>query len=188
MFKNAIVGLGMMLAAGSALAEESVERDVPSIDVGLSTGWNAPAGVYGLEAEYRLLDYVSAGVGVGSASWGYKVTPQLRLYPFTADLGLFAELGASINLGSESEASENGNTQLIVQDTVTTLNGALGWRIDFANRWGWIALRAGYSYSLSDTPYHAKDGSEVAGFAKTVMDAITPGGPTFGIAGGVAFM
>ena len=49
---------------------------VPHLDVGFSTGWNSPAGIAGMQAEYRPLEILGTGLGVGKGVWGWRITPQ----------------------------------------------------------------------------------------------------------------
>src|SRR5687767_2072136 len=54
----------------------------PRLDVGGSFGLNNPAGIFGLELDWRTpVQRLSLGFAVGNASWGWRFGPQLRLYP-----------------------------------------------------------------------------------------------------------
>ncbi len=182
--------IALVAVNSTARADEPAARPpVPHLDLGVSGGLNNPGGVYGVEADYRLFDWLSVGLGAGSGAWGYKATPQLRLYPFGVNTaGLFIEAGSSINLGSTASSTENGVTRKINEEMTATVNASLGYRIRLGVA-GWLALRAGYGLKLgSDTNYSYDGGGAVTGLTKGVMDILEPGGFIVGLSGGYSIL
>ncbi len=178
--------------APASQAEATVEdRRIPRLDLGLGGGINNPAGIYGVEASYRLLDYVSAGVAAGNGAWGFRISPLVRAYPFGASrVGLFAEGGVSLNLGSAIETKVNGQlVQRVDQLFTPVVDMAVGYRFQIS-RYGWLALRAGYGLKLGGNDnYRVSQGpTQLDLITQGVVDLAQPGGIMAGIAGGVTFL
>ena len=120
--------IALALAGGPALAQDTAPAskapaetepatpalpEMPRLDIGTSTGLNNPAGMYGIETDFRLLDRVSVGILGGNGAWGIRLTPQARLYPFgVSRAGLFLEAGMSLNFGGMTYL-ESGDYRLV---------------------------------------------------------------------------
>jgi hypothetical protein len=131
----------------------------PRLDLGLASGFNSPSGTIGLETNFRLVDYVGVGVVGGAGAWGWRITPQVRFYPFgVSSVGLFLEGGLSLNLGGIVYTNPYSETDATVLDLTPTLTTALGYRFPFRNNKAWGLLRVGYAFRLNRDNIHAVDG------------------------------
>jgi hypothetical protein len=168
-----------------------VEQKIPRIDVGLGGGINNPAGIYGVEANFRIIDHVSVGVAAGNGAWGLRLSPLARVYPFGASkLGAFVEGGLSLNLGSSIKTTVNGQVVSQVDQLLTpVVDAAVGWRFQIS-KYGWIALRAGYGIKLGgDNNYRVAVGPEqLDSITQFAVNVSQPGGLMAGLAGGVTFL
>ncbi len=182
----------MALSGSPALAQEP-DTQLPEskhrLDLGLSTGWNGPAGTEGVEADFRVIDHLSIGLGAGSAAWGLRFTPQVRAYPFGINrAGLFLEAGLALNTGGSTALTVNGQVAQTADLLFTpAANAALGYRFSFG-KWVWMALRAGWSVSLRSNNVSVRGGGELDPALKLVTDALSPGGPILGLTAGVALL
>jgi hypothetical protein len=155
------------------------------LDVGVTLGFNNPGGIYGGEADFRLVDRFSVGLAAGQGAWGLRITPQVRLYPFRiTNAGLFLESGLSLNLGGKATTTVNGS---VVQEADMALtpvaNVSLGYRFS-PYSWGWSALRVGYGFRLKGDNYTLRDDSILDPLMETLLAASQPGGFLIGVSGG----
>jgi hypothetical protein len=160
-------------------------KGVHRLDVGVSSGFNNPGGIYGVEADFRLIDRISVGLAAGSGAWGMRITPQARLYPFgISSAGLFLESGLSLNLGGKATATSNGE---VIQEAdmafAPVVNLSLGYRVGI-RQWGWWAIRFGYGFRLNDSSYTLRDSTALDPLLETVLSASKPGGFLLGVSGG----
>src|SRR6185437_16010527 len=95
----------------------------------------------------------SIGAAYGMGAWGHRGSTQGRVYPWSIErLGLFLELGGSLNLGKELEAYVDDGPPLSGHTTrqrsrllpIPTVNLAVGWRISGDGHRGWLSIRVGY--------------------------------------------
>lgn len=79
----AVLWAGRVLAqtSESPAPEIAGEHRIPRLDLGLSTGWNNPGGIWGGEADFRVLGKLSIGIEGGQGAWGLRITPQVLLTP-----------------------------------------------------------------------------------------------------------
>jgi hypothetical protein len=185
---SSLLALAALFATPASAQEvqNETERTYRLLDLGVSTGWNNPAGYEGVEADFRVLDYVSVGLGAGNAMWGFRLTPQARVYPFgISRAGLFLEAGLSLNTGGSAEVTTNGATQTADLLLTPAANVALGYRWQFG-KWVSMALRAGWSFSLRNDNVAVRGGGDIDPALKLVTDASSPGGPIVGLTAGVA--
>ena len=72
----ALAAAGALAAARPAAAQVTTSQEtltVPRLDVAGAVGFNSPSGIIGVEGDYRLVDYLSAGFGVGLGAWGMRL-------------------------------------------------------------------------------------------------------------------
>jgi hypothetical protein len=106
-------------------------------DIAVSGGISNPAGVIGLESDLRFTPYFSVGVAGGIGTWGPRLSPQFRVYPFGADwrnLGVFVETGLSVNLGGQTTITDGSTTTLVTRNPTPALNISMGLRRHFGER------------------------------------------------------
>jgi hypothetical protein len=153
-------------AAESTEADDALLEDLelkspfPTLDFGVATGFNNPSGFFGVETHLLLNEHVGVGVLGGFGAWGFRLTPQARLYPFNAsEVGLFLEGGLSLNLGGREGFPPKDPVTLGLTPTATT---ALGYRFPILDGQGWGLLRAGWGFRLREENLHSSDGTPLA--------------------------
>jgi hypothetical protein len=78
-------------------------REETRLDLGLAAGLNTPSGEFGVELEFRPIEWLGLQVGGGTGEWGYRLSPLMRVYPLgRKSFSPFLEAGASFNLGQEA--------------------------------------------------------------------------------------
>lgn len=167
-----------LLFTSTVMAEDLAKRD-SLFDLGVSTGWNGPAGGAGVTAEFRVIEDLGAGLALGTGLWGVRVSPQASYYPFGVEPGLYVAGGMSLNLGGESKSQ---NVVLVERDVVPTLNAFVGWRVkrfDF----GYLNLSAGYSLALTQDNYRGKSGA-LGSSVSSLYESSQPGGVLLGVSSG----
>jgi hypothetical protein len=181
------------LTAGTMAAAQTPEasRNHPW-DFAVSGGINNPAGTVGLESDLRFTPYFSVGIAGGLGSWGPRLSPQFRVYPFGADwrnLGLFVETGLSVNLGGQVEIGDGSTTSLLIRTPTVALNISTGIRQHFGEhlfallRMGWqVAPRA------AATNYTVVGGAALSPTAQAVVLGSQPGGVILGGSFGYSFL
>ncbi|WP_224368077.1 hypothetical protein [Hyalangium versicolor] len=120
-------------------------RQETRLDLGLSAGLHAPSGVFGLELEFRPIEWLGLQVGGGTDAWGYRVSPLLRVYPLgSRRFSPFVEAGASFNLGQERTVRGADGAELPVELLFTPVavvgvgvRGNLGAHAFVSPRLGW---------------------------------------------------
>lgn len=181
-------------AQGAPLpAETAATRSsgMPRLDIGVTTGFNNPGGIYGAEVDFRLFNRLSLGLAAGSGAWGPRLTPQVRLYPFGVDTaGLFLEGGAALNLGGTATAESNGQ---VVQEAdmafTPVVNASLGYRFSWGRN-AWSALRVGYGFRLNnEQAYTLRGGATLVDpLMETLLEASEPGGFLVGLSAGFSIL
>jgi hypothetical protein len=154
--------------APPAQPERPKGKGYTRLDVGASSGFNSPAGIYGGEIEYRLFPWLGLNASGGNGAWGPRVTPLVRLYPFSyAGFSPFLEAGTSFNLGGETYIEINGvrrTTDMLLTPVATAGVGA---RIAFGRIYA--APRVGWAHRLRQDNYKARDGGEVDGLTEVAL-------------------
>lgn len=164
------------------------EVRIPRLDIGGSFGLNNPGGVTGFEGDFRLLDSASLGLAAGSGAWGYRLTPQARLYPVGVARGLFLEAGWSLNFGSRLELRlPAGEKHLIDRLAVPVVNASLGYRWVIKGR-GFVAARLGWGVVFRRTLYLLRSEGELDPLFTQAMRLSAPGGLILGVAGGFSVL
>ncbi len=187
---SAVVFAGAAYADEPTLGPSAVAKaSLPRLDVGASFGLNNPAGIYGLEGDFRIVDHFSAGVGLGMGAWGFRVTPQVRVYPFGINtVGLFVEAGVSVNTGGPADLTVNGEVlQTVERDVTPTANLGLGYRGKIT-RHGWWGLRAGWQHRFAQDNYRSTDGQPVNVLLDGATQFTQPGGLMLGVSGGFSIL
>lgn len=193
--RHSLFAAAAVLVATPALAQgfgnhvDGVPTPVPRLDLGVSGGINNPAGIYGVEGDFRIDDRFSAGLGFGKGAWGLRITPQARLYPFTIhEAGLFLETGVSLNTGGSMDLRVNGQVAQTVDMYVTpTANIAVGWRQQ-VGRYFWWSARAGWQQRLYNSNHAVRGGGPIDSNMQGMVNLSNPGGLSLGLSGGFTLL
>src|SRR4051812_11160914 len=166
------------LTAGTIASAQTVKGSGNHrFDIAVSGGINNPAGVIGLESDLRFTPFFSVGVAGGIGTWGPRLSPQFRVYPFGADwgnLGVFVETGLSVNLGGRAEVSD-GSTFLVTRAPTPALNISMGLRRHFGERlFGMVRAGWGVAPGLAATNYTVVGGATLSPAAQAVLNGSQP--------------
>jgi hypothetical protein len=158
------------------------------LDVGAAAGFNSPSGVYGLEVEYRPLQYVGLILGGGSGAWGNRITPGARLYPLgISGASLFLEGGMSINTGGEASVSINDGPEQIVDLLVTPVaTTSVGVRFNIDRIY--FTPRVGWGFRMRQDNYRTRDGSEINPLFDAALGLFQHGGFLISLTIGATFL
>ncbi|WP_224240237.1 hypothetical protein [Hyalangium gracile] len=159
------------------------------LDVGLGAGVNTPSGVFGVELEFRPIQWLGFQVAGGTGEWGYRVSPLLRVYPLgRGRFSPFLEGGASFNLGNEATVTDSDGAARTLELLFTPVavvsvgvRGTLGQHAFFTPRVGW-------GRRLRQGNIRASDGGAIDPNAELVSDLEQQEGLLFGLSAGVSFM
>jgi hypothetical protein len=173
-------------APAPALAPAS---DLPRLYVGASLGYNSPAGIAGVEADYRIARHLSAGLASGYGLWGLRISPTVKLeLPLNPAVGVFLEGALAINTGGSGHSEENGMREEFQLGVVPAASISLGGR---ARRWGsfWTGGKVGYNFALrsKDSAYDVMGGGLGSQLTREVLDLAYPGGFLVSWMAGAAF-
>jgi hypothetical protein len=158
------------------------------LDVGAAAGFNSPSGIYGLEVEYRPMEYLGLNLGGGPGAWGNRLTPAARLYPLgISGASLFLEGGLSINTGGEATVTVNGEPAQIVDllmTPVATTSVGVRFNIDRV----YFTPRVGWGFRLRQDNYLSRDGSEIGPLFDTAIGLFQHGGFLISLTVGATFL
>jgi hypothetical protein len=158
-------------------SEAPVESEKPyNVNIGVSAGIDNPAGIVGLEAEYRIHQYFSAGIAGGIGLWGPRISPNAKLeYQFNDATGIFLEAALSINTGGEGYTEENGQRQEFKMLMTPTASVSFGGRV---RAWGpfWTGARVGINMPLRKDNVEIVGGGAPTSLTQGVTDLAQPGG------------
>ena len=181
------------LTAGAIASAQTVKGSGNHrFDIAVSGGINNPAGVIGLESELRFTPFFSVEVAGGVGTWGPRLSPQFRVYPFGADgwnLGVFVETGLSVNLGGQAEISDGSTKTLVVRNPAPALNVSMGLRRHFGEHL-FGTVRAGWEVAPGPaaTNYTVVGGATLSPTAQAVLNGSQPGGVILGASFGYSFL
>jgi hypothetical protein len=174
--------------APAAQASASLhEQALPKVNMAASVGMNSPMGMFGLEADYRLHRYFSAGLAGGYGLWGIRISPTAKLeIPIRSSMGIFLEGAVSVNTGGKGYTEENGMRQDFKMGVVPAASINFGGRV---KRWGpfWTGARVGVSFALRKEAYTIVGTEPMTDLTKTALDLAYPGGLVVAWMAGAAF-
>ena len=156
---------------------------VPSTDLGVAVGFNAPAGGIGFEGEWRPVPGLGLGLHGGVGMWGTRISPVVRLYPVGVKFGLFAEGAISINEGGSSELIGAGRGLSLESTGAASL--AIGFRQTHFTHF-FTSVKAGYQWRFQQSESYSA-GTPLSSGERFMLDMLQPGGVVVGATAGVAF-
>ncbi len=99
-------------------------RTFGRVDLALSGGLNAPAGSVGGRLEVHTCQWFSVTMAAGYGTWGARVSPGFRLYPFgLRTLGLFLDGAVALSLGEPTTVTRGAGRETV--DLSFTSSGLL---------------------------------------------------------------
>lgn len=126
------------------------------LDLGLAAGLNTPSGVFGVEMEFRPIQWLGLQVGGGTGEWGYRVSPLMRVYPLgRRSFSPFLEAGASFNLGQQTTVGGDAAQPVELLFTPVAVVG-LGVRGDLGAH-AFITPRVGWGKRLRQDNIRSSD-------------------------------
>jgi hypothetical protein len=161
--------------------------NLPRVNIAASLGYNSPAGIAGIEADYRIARYFSAGLAGGYGLWGLRISPTVKLeIPFDSKMGIFFEGALAINTGGSGYTETNGVREEFKQGIVPAASIAFGGRV---KRWGpfWTGAKVGVNFALRKDAYEVMGGGTGSDVTRTLLEAAYPGGILVSWMGGAAF-
>jgi len=197
-FPASLTGLFLLLGATSSLAGV----DAPSLaskpsappkrlDLGGGASFHPAAlldtglGV-SVTTDLRFSQLLSAGLSLEDAGWGPRLMGHGRLYPLSiARSGLFVEGGVGADLGGARYfRRETFPGPSAAQQARGIVTASLGYRAQ--GPLGWAALKAGWSFPVTDSRYSVQDGALAASERESLQRASAPG-PMVSFAVGPSF-
>ena len=180
--RNGLIATFMCLMAGTAAAEEptapATKPEPAKLNIAGAVGINSPTGFVGVEADYRIAKYFSAGLAGGYGLWGYRISPTAKLeLQVNRSTGIFVEGALSINTGGSGHSEENGMRQEFSMGIVPAASFSVGGRV---KKWGplWTGARVGVSFALrsQDSAVTVMGGGQPTELTQTALDLAYPGG------------
>jgi hypothetical protein len=174
-------------AEGPAPGSAGAGAELPHLNVAASVGMNSPAGLAGLEADYRIARYFSAGLAGGYGLWGARISPTVKLeIPFSASTGIFVEGALSLNTGGSGHTEINGVREDFEMGMVPAASVSVGGRV---KKWGpfWTGARVGLNFALRDKAYEIMSGGEPSETTHDLLEAAYPGGLVVAAMAGASF-
>jgi len=155
--------------------------DEPQFYLGISTGLNNMAGLFGTQIEIVASKNILVGAGFGLSSWGTKWALDLQYYP-SGWYKLYMKGGFSRNSGLENFDVEmelqNGNSQNVLMN-LNPVNNAFfttgyAWKVGNRNK---FFMEIGYALPLVTKDYYTLiDPVELSSMSKDVLQVLRPGG------------
>jgi hypothetical protein len=167
------------------------------MDIGGAFGLNSTGGFslshgigpgYGLETDFRLLDFLSVGAAIGNGTWGPRLSASSRVYPLSIARSVFVQGTLGFNTGRSFDlARQNEETLSVRLFPASTASASLGYRFDVAGR-GWVALQAGWSFALHPASYTVTGERELTDLEQKALRFMRPSGLVLGISGGFSVL
>jgi hypothetical protein len=183
--------LVVLMMTGVASAEtpspNSTAHELPHLNMAAAVGMNSPTGMIGIEADYRVMRYFSAGLAGGYGLWGYRISPTAKLeLPINASTGIFVEGAVSFNTGGSGYTEQNGVRQEFDRGLVPAASINVGGRV---KKWGplWTGARVGVSFALRKNAYEVMGSEPTTELTQDLLDAAYPGGLVVSWMAGAAF-
>ena len=189
--KNEILLLAFLLMgvnkvnAQMVKTKETSRSETPNVSIGLTSGINNFAALFGLSLNVRLQDKLHARAGAGIGGWGYKYALGLK-YDLKDDNGWSFALGYSHNSGLQGIVLNLETASGRKEDLKMNLNGADNINLSAIRNW-FISrktafyLEMGYSVALKKNIWTNESAFALSDRSVSVMNLLRPGGIILGL-------
>jgi hypothetical protein len=162
-------------------------REWGRLDVVATGGLSTPAGYVGARIGVNPFNYVGLTFAAGSSSWGARVSPGARVYPFGLDLlGLYGELSAFVSLGQGARVVLAGREVAVQLKSTLSVAPMLGYRQQLL-RWLVAEVYLGWAFRLASENVSRDDGQPVDRALLDTVESRQPQGFIAGVALGTSF-
>lgn len=162
-------------------------REWSRFDVSAEGGLNTPAGFVGGRVVLNPFGYIGLTFAAGYSSWGPRVAPGVRVYPFGLDLlGLHAELDAFISLGERAAVTVAGQQVPVQLKSTLSVAPMVGYRQQLL-KWLVADVFLGWGFRLASDNVVRDDGAVVDRALLDAVDGRQPQGFIAGVSLGASF-
>jgi len=162
-------------------------REWGRLDVTATGGLNTPAGYVGGRIDINPFGYVGLSFAAGYSSWGPRVSPGARVYPFGLDLlGLYAELDAYVSLGEGATVSLAGQDVKVQLKSTLSIAPMVGYRQQLL-KWLVADVFLGWGFRLASENVARDDGQPVDQALLDKVEGRQPQGFIAGVSVGASF-
>jgi hypothetical protein len=148
----------------------------------LGTGINSNYGLFGIGADFKLIDKIQGAVSGGIGSWGFKSAGEVRyFYSGCMQKGSAVAVGVAYASGlpemeTEMEVSSDESKTVTLELGAQT-NLQVSWYKSYAvKEHHRFFFQVGYSFPLTGLSYTVKSGEALSDASKTTMRMLAPGG------------
>lgn len=161
-------------------------REWSRIDVSAMGGLNTPAGFVGGRLVLNPFGYIGLSFSAGYSSWGPRVAPGVRVYPFGLDLlGLYAGLDGYISLGEGATVTRAGVPVAVQLKSTLSVAPMLGYRQQLL-KWLVADVFLGWGFRLASENVSRDDGAAVDKALQDTLDGRQPQGFIAGVSLGAS--
>jgi hypothetical protein len=162
-------------------------RDWGRLDVTVTGGLATPAGWVGGRAVLNPFGYIGITFAAGYSSWGPRVSPGVRVYPFGLDLlGLYAELDAFVSLGEGATVNLAGQDVKVQLKSTLSVAPMIGFRQQLL-KWLVADVFLGWGFRLASDNVSRDDGQPVDAALLDKVEGRQPQGFIAGVSVGASF-
>lgn len=162
-------------------------RQWSRFDVSAEGGLNTPTGFIGGRIVLNPFGYIGLSFAAGYSSWGPRVAPGVRVYPFGLDLlGLYAEMDAFISLGEGATVTLAGQPVPVQLKSTLSMAPMLGYRQQLL-KWLVADVFLGWGFRLASDNVARDDGAVVERALLNTLDGRQPQGFIAGVSLGASF-
>ncbi|MCC6336524.1 MAG: hypothetical protein IT380_21370 [Myxococcales bacterium] len=162
-------------------------REWGRLDVVATGGLSTPAGYVGARVGLNPFSYVGLTFAAGYSSWGARVSPGARVYPFGLDLlGLYGELDAFVSLGQGAAVVLAGQDVAVQLKSTLSVAPMLGYRQQLL-KWLVAEVYLGWAFRLASENVSRDDGQPVDKALLDSLEGRQPQGFIAGVALGASF-
>jgi hypothetical protein len=162
-------------------------REWGRLDVTVTGGLGTPAGWVGGRAVLNPFGYIGITFAAGYSSWGPRVSPGVRVYPFGLDLlGLYAELDAFVSLGEGATVNLAGQDVKVQLKSTLSVAPMIGFRQQLL-KWLVADVFLGWGFRLASDNVSRDDGQPVDAALLEKVEGRQPQGFIAGVSVGASF-
>jgi hypothetical protein len=186
--KLTILALLIFISTLSISAQTSAwqqKSDHPDFYIGIQSGMESFAGLFGVTGDYRIRDNFFIHVGAGLGSWGGKFSAGIRNEKSPGKgigYGVYISRASGLKNFTTLLETVGGSTEEVNLDLLPglTLNPVVSykWITGRGNR---FFLEGGYAVPLQSNPWKILDGHTISETSKSVLKILSPGGLSIGL-------